>query len=126
MLAPVLEREVESRSDRVVLAKVDVDANPTVATTYRVSGIPAVKAFRNGNVAAEFVGARPPAAVAEFLDSLLDRRPRGASWIAARDRRAMAEAPRAIEAEDYERGARAPAGGRRRTAEGRCVSSSAA
>jgi thioredoxin len=70
-LAPVLESEVDARGDRIVLAKVDVDANPALATEYRVSGIPAVKAFRNGTVAAEFVGARPPTAVAEFLDGLL-------------------------------------------------------
>src|SRR6266545_2362765 len=71
MLTPVLEREVERRTDRVALAKVDTDANPTIAAEYGISGIPAVKAFRNGHVVSEFVGALPPEAVAEFLDSLL-------------------------------------------------------
>jgi putative thioredoxin len=53
------------------LVKVDVDANPALAGHYGVSGIPAVKAFRNGQVVAEFTGAQPPQAVAAFLDGLL-------------------------------------------------------
>jgi putative thioredoxin len=70
MLAPVLEREVTSRQDKVVLAKVDTDANQELAIRYGIRGIPAVKAFRNGHVVSEFVGALPPAAVARFLDEL--------------------------------------------------------
>jgi thioredoxin len=70
-LAPVLEHEVEDRAGQVVLAKVDVDANPSLAATHRVQGIPAVKGFRDGRVVAEFVGARGPGAVAAFVDELL-------------------------------------------------------
>jgi putative thioredoxin len=70
-LGPVLEHEVESRDGDVLLAKVDVDANPGLATTYGVRGIPAVKAFRDGRVVSEFVGALGPAAVSSFLDELL-------------------------------------------------------
>ena len=70
MLTPVLEREIEARAGQVALAKVDVDANPRLAATYGVSGIPAVKAFRNGQVVREFVGAQPATAVASFLDTL--------------------------------------------------------
>jgi len=70
-LTPVLEQEVENRDGEVVLAKVDVDANPGLSATYRVQGIPAVKGFRDGRVVTEFVGARAPAAVASFVDELL-------------------------------------------------------
>jgi putative thioredoxin len=70
-LTPVLEREVASRGDAVALAKVDVDANPGLAQAFAVQGIPAVKAFRDGSVVSEFVGAQPPAAVAAFFDSLV-------------------------------------------------------
>ena len=68
-LAPVLEREVEARAG-ASLAKLDVDANQQLAAHYGVSGIPAVKAFRNGQVVSEFVGVRSPG-VADFLDALI-------------------------------------------------------
>jgi putative thioredoxin len=67
-LTPVLEEAVQGRG--VVLAKVDVEANKALAREYDVSGIPAVKGFRNGRVVAEFVGARSRTAVEAFLDEL--------------------------------------------------------
>jgi putative thioredoxin len=70
-LGPVLEREIEARDGAVELAKVDVDANPGLSAAYQVSGIPAVKAFRNGQVVAQFTGALSPTAVSTFLDGLL-------------------------------------------------------
>ena len=48
-----------------------MDANPALAQHYGIRGIPAVKAFRNGQVVDEFTGALPPQAVAAFLDKLL-------------------------------------------------------
>jgi putative thioredoxin len=70
-LGPVLERAVAARDGKVELAKIDVDANPGVSRTFGIQSIPAVKAFRDGRMVAEFVGAQPPAAVDSFLDSLL-------------------------------------------------------
>jgi putative thioredoxin len=70
-LGPVLEKATAARAGKLELAKVDVDANPGLARAFRIQGIPAVKAFRDGNVVAEFVGAQPPSAVEQFLDSLL-------------------------------------------------------
>jgi thioredoxin len=68
MLTPVLEQETGEKG--ITLAKVDVDANQRVAREYGISGIPAVKAFRNGHVVAEFVGAVPPQRVKSFLEEL--------------------------------------------------------
>lgn len=70
-LTPVLEEQIASRDGTVELAKVDVDANPGLSATFRVQGIPAVKAFKDGRVVSEFVGARSPTAVSAFLDELL-------------------------------------------------------
>ena len=71
MLAPILEREVAAREGQVVLAKVDVDSNPELAAHYEIRSIPAVKGFKNGRVAAEFVGVRSSQGVADFFDELL-------------------------------------------------------
>jgi len=70
-LTPVLEKAVTARAGKVALAKIDTDANPRVATHYRVQSIPSVKAFRGGEVVSEFMGAQPAPYVERFLDSLL-------------------------------------------------------
>jgi putative thioredoxin len=70
-LTPALEAAEASRGGRVLLAKVDVDSNQALAARFDVQGIPAVKAFRDGKVVDEFVGAVPPAKVEAFFDSLL-------------------------------------------------------
>src|SRR5438093_29230 len=69
-LAPVLEREIAARDGQVELAKLDVDANPNVANHYGIRSIPAVKAFRNGRVVSEFVGAQSAQSVSSFLEAL--------------------------------------------------------
>jgi putative thioredoxin len=70
-LTPVLERATESRAGKVELAKVDVEKNKQLQAAFRIQGIPAVKAFKDGRVAAEFTGALPPAEVERFFDALL-------------------------------------------------------
>jgi putative thioredoxin len=69
-LGPALEAAVTARDGRIDLARVDVEANQALAATFDVRGIPAVKAFRDGRVAAEFTGAIPPAQIEAFLDAL--------------------------------------------------------
>jgi putative thioredoxin len=70
-LTPVLEKEIREREPHLDLAKLDTDANQQIANAFQIQGIPAVKAFRDGKVVDEFVGAQPPAEVARFLDGLL-------------------------------------------------------
>ena len=61
-LTPVLEKAVAKRGDQMELVKVDTDANPMVSQAFRIQSIPAVKAFKDGKVVDEFIGALPPAA----------------------------------------------------------------
>src|SRR5829696_6384614 len=73
-LTPALEAAEAGSGGRVLLAKVDVDANQSLAARHGVQGIPAVKAFRDGGVVDEFVGAVPKARVEAFFDSLVPSR----------------------------------------------------
>jgi putative thioredoxin len=70
-LGPLLERAATAREGKVVLAKLDTDANPNLAVAYGIRGIPAVKAFRDGQVVQEFVGALPGPQVERFFDGLV-------------------------------------------------------
>jgi len=70
-LTPVLESAIDATAGAVELVKVDVDANPRTSAAYRVQGIPAVKAFRDGRLVDEFTGNVPRATVDSFLRGLL-------------------------------------------------------
>jgi putative thioredoxin len=67
-LGPALEDAIRKRDGEVELAKVDTDANQNLARNFEIQSIPAVKAFRDGKVVAEFIGAQPPAAIEGFLN----------------------------------------------------------
>lgn len=69
-LARTLERLADEAAGAFRLAKLDVDANPRLAKQLGVKDIPAVKAFRNGQMVAEFSGIQPEAKVREFLHAL--------------------------------------------------------
>jgi putative thioredoxin len=70
-LGPIIEKVIDATDGQVVLAKVDVDANPQVSAAFQVQGIPAVYALRDGKVVDGFVGAQPEQNVKAFIDALL-------------------------------------------------------
>jgi putative thioredoxin len=70
-LGPILERVIDETGGKVVLAKVDVDANAQTAAAFQVQGIPAVYALKDGKVVDGFVGAQPEANVRQFVAGLL-------------------------------------------------------
>jgi len=70
-LAPALEKAAAARDGKVVLVKIDTDENPRISELYGIQGIPAVKAFRNAEVVAEFVGVLPSAQVEQFFDGIV-------------------------------------------------------
>ncbi|MDQ3548934.1 MAG: thioredoxin [Chloroflexota bacterium] len=70
ILGPIIEKVAGEFAGDVVLAKMNVDENQQSSMQYRVQGIPAVKAFRDGKVVNEFTGALPEAQVRAFFQSL--------------------------------------------------------
>jgi putative thioredoxin len=69
-LKPILEKLAVEYGGRFLLAKLDTDASPEIATRYGVRGIPNVKGFVDGALADEFTGALPESGVREFIDRL--------------------------------------------------------
>ncbi|MEL6985954.1 MAG: thioredoxin, partial [Actinomycetota bacterium] len=70
-LTPILEKVIGETNGRVVLAKVDVDANPQVSQAFQVQSIPSVFAIDNGQVVGNFMGAKPEAEVRAFVGELM-------------------------------------------------------
>jgi thioredoxin len=67
MLAPIMEKVEDEFEGKVVFVKINVDNNPKSSKEYGVTGIPAVKIFKDGAVADEFVGLQPEDMIKKWL-----------------------------------------------------------
>jgi putative thioredoxin len=70
-LGPILEKAIADTAGKVELAKVDVDANPQIAQSFEIQGIPAVYAIKDGEVVNGFVGAKGESEITAFVNDLL-------------------------------------------------------
>lgn len=71
---PIMEKLTKEAHGDFRLARVDVDDNPNLALRFGIRSIPAVKAFLNGAVVAEFAGALPESKLRAFIQKLAPSR----------------------------------------------------
>ncbi len=71
MLAPILEEVAQEYSDKIVIAKLDVQENPNIAPKFGIRGIPTLLIFKNGQVVATQVGVLSKAQLKSFIDEQL-------------------------------------------------------
>ncbi|MGH3732835.1 MAG: thioredoxin [Acidimicrobiales bacterium] len=71
MIAPILEEFATEQSDKFAIGKLDVDVNIETATKFSVMSIPTLLLFKEGEVVARLVGAKPKGALLQEITSNL-------------------------------------------------------
>ncbi|MCW2782761.1 MAG: trxA [Marmoricola sp.] len=66
-VAPILDEINAAHGDKITIVKLNVDENPITPSTYRVTGIPTLNVYQNGEVVKQIVGAKPKAALLREL-----------------------------------------------------------
>ncbi|MFL6105921.1 MAG: thioredoxin [Marmoricola sp.] len=70
-VAPILDEIATEHADKLRLVKLNVDENPVTAAAYRVTGIPTLNVYQNGEVVKQIVGAKPKAALLRELADII-------------------------------------------------------
>jgi len=70
MIAPVLEEIADEYSDRVKVAKVDIDQNAAIAQKFGIRGIPTLMIFKDGQIQGTRVGAMTKSQLKAFIDEV--------------------------------------------------------
>lgn len=70
-LAPILEQIADEHGDKIDVVKLDADSNPLTPAKYRVTGLPTINLFVDGEVVKSIVGVRPKAAMLQELSDYL-------------------------------------------------------
>ena len=71
MVAPVLEEIAGAHSDKITIAKLNIDENPGAARDYQIMSIPTMAVFQGGKIVKSIVGAKPKAAILKDLEAYL-------------------------------------------------------
>ena len=71
MVAPVLEEIAAEHGEKLTIAKVDIDANPSIARDYQIMSVPTLILFQGGRPVKQIVGAKPKAALLNDLQDVL-------------------------------------------------------
>ncbi len=71
MMAPTIEALSEEYGDRILVAKLDVDANPMTTHKYEIRGIPALLLFKDGQLVQQITGVRPKEEIARIIEKHL-------------------------------------------------------
>lgn len=71
MISPVLEQIAKEYAGKAVIAKLNIDENPSTPPHYSIRGIPTLMLFKQGNVEGTKVGAVSKSQISAFLDSNL-------------------------------------------------------
>ena len=71
MIAPILEEVAKEYGDKIQIAKINVDENQAIPAKFGIRGIPTLILFKNGEIAAQKVGALAKSQLTAFLDSHL-------------------------------------------------------
>lgn len=66
MVAPILE-EIAAERDDIIIGKIDVDAEPELASQFSVSSIPLLVYMKNGEVVDQALGARPKEMILDMI-----------------------------------------------------------
>ena len=70
-VSPILDEIAAEHGDKLRLVKMNVDENPVTPAAYRVTGIPTLNVYQNGEVVKQIVGARPKAALLRELADII-------------------------------------------------------
>ncbi len=73
MIAPVIEEMAKEYEGRAKVCKIDVDANPVVASKYGVMSIPSILFFKNGQLVDKVVGAVPKTQLVSKLQGAMSK-----------------------------------------------------
>ena len=70
-IAPALEELATEMADKLVVAKINIDENPSTPSKFGVRGIPTLMLFKDGQVAATKIGALPKSKLVDWVNSVL-------------------------------------------------------